>query len=55
MKILRQAEALFLKEMPVIPIYWYTRKILIRPEVRNWQANVLDRPFYKHVYLESKN
>jgi EAL domain-containing protein (putative c-di-GMP-specific phosphodiesterase class I) len=39
---LRDAEARLLARQVVIPIYHYSSKHLVRPEVRGWQANPLD-------------
>ncbi|MDQ6632269.1 MAG: peptide ABC transporter substrate-binding protein [Verrucomicrobiota bacterium] len=51
--IFQKAEALLLDEMPVIPIYFYTRVYLIQPSVKGWFPNILDSHPYKYVYLES--
>jgi oligopeptide transport system substrate-binding protein len=40
-------------EMPEIPIYFYTRVYLKRPEVKGWYPTLLDNHPYKYVYLES--
>jgi len=53
MEIFQRAEALLLDEMPIIPIYFYTRVDLRRPEVKGWHANILDNHPYKYVYLEA--
>ena len=50
--VLRRAEEILLEELPIIPIYWYTRVYLLDPRVRNWHSLVLDKHDYKHVYLE---
>jgi hypothetical protein len=39
-------------EMPVLPVYFYTRVYLKRPEVKGWFPNILDDHPYKYVYLE---
>ena len=52
MEIFQQAEAILLDEVPVIPIYFYTRVGLRRPEVKGWHPNILDNHPYKYVYLE---
>ncbi len=52
MEIFQRAEALLLDEMPVIPIYFYTRVNLRRPEAKGWHPNILDSHPYKYVYLE---
>ncbi|MBV9492224.1 MAG: peptide ABC transporter substrate-binding protein, partial [Verrucomicrobia bacterium] len=36
LRILREAEDLFLNDAPVVVLYWYTRNYLLRPSVRNW-------------------
>ena len=51
--ILSQAESLFLKERPILPVYWYTRNYLLRPEVKGWHPLVLDNHPYKFMRLES--
>ncbi len=48
---LRAAEEVLLDELPIIPIYWYTTKYLIRPEVKNWHPLLLDTYPYKHARL----
>lgn len=51
--LLAQAEALLLREAPIIPIYHYTHVYLRRPEVRGWHPHPLDQRAYKHVWLET--
>jgi len=41
--ILRQAEVLFLKDMPFIPLMFYGSKTLISPKIAGFESNVLDR------------
>ncbi|HAD09240.1 MAG TPA: peptide ABC transporter substrate-binding protein [Porticoccaceae bacterium] len=48
-----QAEALLLEEMPVLPIYFYTRNNLVQPSVKGMPANLLDYSLYKNIYLEA--
>ncbi len=47
-----RAEALLLDEMPVLPLYWYTRNTLVNPRVHGWGYNLLDRQDYTRVSLE---
>lgn len=49
---LARAEAIMLDEMPVLPIYWYTTNYLIRPEVQNWNALLLNNQPYKFISLK---
>lgn len=51
----QQTEKLLADEVPIIPIYTYTRNYLIRPEVKGWYPNILDIHPYQYVYLEEKN
>ena len=51
-ELFQQAEALLLDELPLIPIYFYTRVYLLHPAVKNWHANYQDHHPFKHVYLE---
>lgn len=49
---LEEAEKLLMEEMPVIPIYWYTRKYLADPRLRNWFPKALDNRPFKYIYLQ---
>lgn len=48
----RQAESILIDESPIIPIYTYTRSLLIHPQLKGWHSNILDQHPYKYVYLE---
>ena len=52
MEILHKAELLLMDEMPIIPIYFYTRNFLQKPNVKGWTHNILDDHAWKFVYLE---
>jgi oligopeptide transport system substrate-binding protein len=49
--LLEQAESLMLGDMPVLPIYWYESKHLIKPWVAGWQDNALDIHYSKDLRL----
>jgi len=53
MEIFQRAEAILMEEVPIIPIYFYTRVNLRRPELKGWHPNILDNHPYKYVYLEN--
>ena len=53
-KFSKKPKRILMDEMPIIPIYFYTRVYLMRPEVRGWYPTVLDNHAYKYVYLESR-
>lgn len=48
---LSEAEALFLEELPVLPLYFYSRIYLIDPRVKNWNPKALDNRPWKTIYL----
>jgi oligopeptide transport system substrate-binding protein len=52
--LMRQAEALLLQEMPVVPVYFYVRTFLKLPNVKGWDPNLLDIHPYKYVWLDTK-
>lgn len=49
--LLHQAETILLEEMPIIPIYFYTRIYRIDPAVKGWHPTLLDNHNYKYVDL----
>lgn len=48
----QQAEKILADEMPVMPIYFYTRVYALRPEVKGWYSNHLDHHPWKHIDLQ---
>jgi oligopeptide transport system substrate-binding protein len=48
---LQEAEEILLEELPIVPVYWYTRIYLKDPRLRNWNPKLLDNRPYKYVYL----
>lgn len=52
MGILRKAEDMVLEDLPIIPIYFYTRKYLQAPEVKGYEPNVLGYHRFQEFYLE---
>ncbi len=52
-RVLRDAEALLVRDQPMIPVYFYTRPTLRAPAVRGWWPNALDFHPYKYVWLEN--
>jgi oligopeptide transport system substrate-binding protein len=49
--LLKKAEAILLDELPVLPVYYYTRLTLRSPKVKGWYDNVEDAHPLKEVYL----
>ena len=48
---LRRAEQILLDDQPIIPIYSYVSKHLIKPYVGNYKPNVLDHNYTKDLYI----
>jgi oligopeptide transport system substrate-binding protein len=53
MQMLEQAEAIFLKDLPIIPIYYYTTKHLVSKKLGGWEFNVLDFHLTRDLYFKS--
>jgi oligopeptide transport system substrate-binding protein len=52
LQLLQDAEKIFLADMPIIPVFWYTTNYLIRPEVEGWHPLQLNNHPYKNVSLK---
>ena len=52
--ILHDAEDLFLTELPIVLVYWYTDTYLLRPSVQNWNPLVLGNHNYKFIDLKTE-
>jgi oligopeptide transport system substrate-binding protein len=50
---LEEAERVMLADHPVIPLYFYVSKHLVRPEVGGWGDNVLDYHYSQHLSLSA--
>ena len=48
-----EAEHLLIDELPIIPIYTYTRVYMLHPSVKGWYPNILDAHPYQFLYLEN--
>ena len=54
-RYLQQAEALMLQDMPVIPIYFYVSKHLIKPWVKGFTPNIMDHVYSKDLWIVQGN
>ena len=50
--IYQKMDAILVDEVPIIPIYYYTRVRALSPKVKGWYPTLLHNHPYKHVYLE---
>lgn len=53
--LMRQAESLLLKDQPVIPVYFYTSKVLLKPYVKGFVGNVLGHYYSKDIRIVQGN
>ncbi len=50
-ELLRRAEAIALADHPVIPLFGYVSKHLVKPRVGGWTGNLLDHHYTKDLYI----
>ena len=51
---LQQAEKILLSEYPLMPIYTYTVKKLVKPYVGGYNINFMNKNLSKYLYLKNK-
>ena len=51
-ELFQQAEEILMTEVPIIPIYTYSKFNLQSPYVKGWHQNIMDYHPYKYVSLE---
>lgn len=54
MQILSEAEKVFIEEMPIAPIYFYTGSYMKKPYVKSVQVSELSDIDFKYAYLEKR-
>jgi oligopeptide transport system substrate-binding protein len=53
-ELLHQAEDMLMADMPVIPLYYYTRPIGIKDYVKGVKVSVMNTLYFKNAYVEGK-
>jgi oligopeptide transport system substrate-binding protein len=48
---MQQAELILLEEAPLIPLYFYVSKHLIKPWVKGFEPNIMDHVYTKDLYI----
>jgi len=51
-ELYQQMDAILVDELPVIPIYYYTKEAALSPRVKGYYPTLLDNHPYKYIYLE---
>jgi len=49
--VLQQAEAIALHDHPLLPLYFYVNKRLVKPEVEGWYDNVMNVVYSRDLTL----
>jgi oligopeptide transport system substrate-binding protein len=53
-ELLQQAETVALRDHPLVPLYFYVNKRLVKPEVAGWYDNVMNVVYSKDLSLRAK-
>jgi len=51
--LLQKAEGILMNGVPIMPIYFYRSKSLVRASVQGWHPTILDHHPYKHIRLNA--
>ena len=51
-ELYQQMDAILVDELPVIPIYYYTKVAARSPRIKGFYPTLLDNHPYKYIYLE---
>ncbi len=49
--LMQQAEAQLLEDLPIIPVYFYVSRHLVKPWVTGWENNVMDQHRTRHLAI----
>jgi oligopeptide transport system substrate-binding protein len=50
--LLEEAERLMLEDQPLLPLYFYVNKHLVKPHVKGWRNNVMNVQYSKNLRIE---
>ena len=51
-RLLQQAERTMLADYPIIPVFFYVTKRLVKPRVGGYEDNIMDHHYTRHLYLK---
>jgi oligopeptide transport system substrate-binding protein len=51
-ELLERAERMMLEDQPVIPLYFYVNKHLVKPYIKGWRNNVMNVQYSKNLTIE---
>jgi oligopeptide transport system substrate-binding protein len=52
MKSMHEAEKLLMEDAVIAPVYFYTRVMMVKPNVKGYQRSVLGHVYFKEAYVE---
>lgn len=52
--LLEAAERVMLADQPIMPLYFYTTKRLVKPWVKGWQGNLMNQHLSRHMWLDDR-
>jgi oligopeptide transport system substrate-binding protein len=50
-QLFRQAEMILANDVPMVPVYTYNATHLIKPYVKGWKSNIMDRNLSQYMYI----
>ncbi|RMF98401.1 MAG: peptide ABC transporter substrate-binding protein, partial [Gammaproteobacteria bacterium] len=50
-ELLQEAERVLLEDLPIMPLYFYVSKHLVKPWVRGFEPNIMDHHLSRHMYI----
>ena len=50
--LIKRVEKILMDELPIIPIYTYTRIYMKHESVKGWSSNLLDSHPYQYIDIE---
>ena len=50
--LMQEAEQRLIDGYPILPLYFYTNKHLVKPHVRGFRANIMDHNYSRHFRVE---
>ena len=53
-ELMRQAEDMIMEDMPIIPLYYYTKVKGAKPEVKGVRVSALGHVFFDKAYIEGE-
>ena len=54
LQLFRQAEQIMADEQPMIPLYIYTRSTMLKPYLKGYWGNLLNRHPWKYMWIDNQ-